>query len=69
MKAPPTKPTGPSRTAPATEAPAALISPFVFSLASLPCTAVNSVPSIAGTDSKVISNAPLRPKERAFSRM
>ena len=66
MKAPPTKPTGPRRTAPATEAPAALISPFVFSLASLPCTAVNSVPSIAGTESKVISNAPLRPKERAF---
>ena len=66
MKAPPTSPTGPSRTAPATDAPAALTSLRVLSLASLPCTAVNSVPSIAGIVSNVISNAPLRPKERAF---
>ena len=45
-KKPPTKPTGPNNTAPATEAPAAFNSPFVFAFASSPWIAVKIVPSI-----------------------
>ena len=65
-KKPPTRPTGPNKTAPATDAPAAFSSPFVLDLASSPWMAVKTVPSIPCNLSNTMFNFALRPKDLAF---